>query len=541
MTPEHEDSGPESSRYDLAFIGTGISNTFTVIELLTRLELQKARFVKVLLIDRDADLFKGIPYGNRSGNLGLIISRLADFLPQAHQQPFEEWLASNRERAFERFFALGGNCVEDWRAKFWHQVEAGEVADLYLPRYIFGLYFEHIARRAIERAREQRVAFCETAVGEVIDLDRANGGFNVLIRSQGGVETSFHADRVVLGLGSAPSKRILKPPSEAFPTPPGCALIDDPFEPGIADMLERVRVALKRSPTANGRVLIVGSNAGALDVIFNLMNDREIAEGISRIEVMSMSGKWPELYHSRPSGSRPKVEYRALSELASRESILADDIFEAVRQDIDAARQEGFTITDSFSDIAIGFNSLLDRLAPQEKLRFACQTGTRIGAMQRRVGEDYWNVISGLMRADKLVVRRNRFPAGAGSSYVEQDSTAVDGESPKADLDLGQEDLLAIINCSGSGRLSGLRSFPALLCLLLERGWLRPTGSDFGIRVNDDLETDTPRLYATGPMLTGNVVQGGPVWNVEHCGRIAGFGRQLATHLVDREFAESPR
>jgi uncharacterized NAD(P)/FAD-binding protein YdhS len=512
-------SGPGASTFDVAFVGTGISNTFTLIELLTLLERQRPGSARVLLIDRDADFFKGVPYGDRSGDLGLIISRLSDFLPDTHLGQFGEWLAANRDRAFERFFALGGEGVETWRGKYWHEVEAGEIADLYVPRYIFGLYFQYIAERAIERARAQGVASCDTAIGEVVDLERTDDGFTIVTRNDSGGEERFHAHRVVLGLGSAPSRRILEPQFGALPSPPGCALIEDPFEPGIADMLDRIRAAADLAEGADGRVLIIGSNAGALDVIFNLMNDRTIASSIRLIEVMSTSGKLPELFHAQPAQLRPALAHRALNQLASRETVLADDILEAVRQDIDSARRGGFTISDTFSDISAGFNSLLERLPPEERLRFACDTGPRIGALQRKVGLDYWSVVDDLFREGRLVVTQSRFPEGAG--------------------DLERGDLLAIVNCSGSERLSSPLLHSELIGNLLRRAWLRPTGSDLGICVTDDLETDTPGLYAIGPMLTGNVLQDGPAWNLEHCGRIDLFARQLAAHLVDRAFAGS--
>jgi uncharacterized NAD(P)/FAD-binding protein YdhS len=507
------DEMPESgsSTYDVAFVGTGISCTFTLVEFLARLEERKSGVTRVLLVDKDPDFFKGVPYGSRSGDLGLIISRLSDFLPATHIGRFGDWLAANRDEAFERFFSLGGDGVETWRSKYWQDVEADQLGDLYLPRYIFGLYFEHIATQAIERALEQGVATCDTAVGEVVDLDRSDDGFTVVTRDHGDREVSFTARRVVLGLGSAPSRSALA--TESFPIPDGCALIDDPFQPGIADMMERIRGSIAGAASGRGRVLVIGSNAGALDVIFNLMNDRTISAAISRLEVLSMSGKLPELFQTQPAGIRPALAHHALNQLASRDSILADDILEAVRQDIDTARKGGFTITDTFSDISAGFNSLLKHLPPKEKLRFACDTGPRIGALQRKVGLDYWSVVDGLERDGRLVVTQSRFPAGTG--------------------ELEDMDLLAIINCSGSERLSSAQLQSELIRNLLERGWVRPTGSDLGICVNDDLETDTPGLYVMGPMLTGNVLEDGPAWNLEHCGRIDLYGRQLAAHLVE--------
>lgn len=502
--------------YDLVFVGTGISNTFTLIELLARLEQQKAPFARVLLVDKDPDFFKGVPYGNRSGDLGLIISRLSDFLPQSQLPPFAEWLAANREPAFARFFALGGDFVEKWRSTHWSDVEAGAIADLYLPRYVFGLYFEHLARRAIDRAHERGVASCETVVGEVVDLERTAGGFTVVSQDPDGREVRFDAHRVVLGLGSTPSKRLLEPKAGASSTPVGCALIDDPFDPGIADMLDKIRDAVGQANGERGRVLVIGSNAGALDVVFNLMNDPVIASAIQQIDVLSRSGRFPELFYAHLAGSVPPFASRALKELATRDSILADDILEAVRQDIDSAHQDGLTITDTFWEISVGFNSLLDRLSAQEKARFAADTGPRIGALRRRVGQDYWGVVDGLMGEGRLVVSPSLVPAGSGAGDFERD------------------DLLAIVNCSGSEPLNAPELHSVLMRGLLERGWLRPSGSDFGIHVNDDLETDTPGLYVIGPMLTGNVLRGGPEWNLEHCGRISQFARQLATHLIDR-------
>lgn len=508
-----ESSPSDRETYDLVFVGTGISNTFTLVELLARLEQQAAPFARVLLIDKDPDFFKGVPYGTRSGDLGLIISRLSDFLPATQLPPFAEWLAANRGQAFARFFDLGGDFVENWRSAHWPDVEAGAIADLYLPRYVFGLYFEHIARRAIDRAHEQGVASCETVVGEVVDLERTDDGFTVVSRGPDGREVRVDAHRVVLGLGSTPSKRLLEPQAGASS---GCAPIDDPFDPGIADMLVKIRDAVGQANGERGRVFIIGSNAGALDVIFNLMNDPAIAAAIRQIDVLSRSGKFPELFYAHLAGSVPTFASPALKELAGRDSILADDILEAVRQDIDSAHQDGLTITDTFWEISVGFNSLLDRLSAHEKARFASDTGPRIGTLRRRVGQDYWGVVDGLIREGRLLVSQSLVPAASGAG------------------DFGRDDLLAIVNCSGSEPLSAPELHSALMRSLLERGWLRPSGSDFGIRVSDDLETDTPGLYLIGPMLTGNVLRGGPEWNLEHCGRISQFARQLATHLIDR-------
>ena len=59
--------------------------------------------------------------------------------------------------------------------------------------------------------------------------------------------------------------------------------------------------------------------------------------------------------------------------------------------------------------------------------------------------------------------------------------------------------------------------------------------SGAGIAVGDGLEA-ADRIHVMGPLLAGNVVDGGPVWHMEHCGRISAygdrFGRRLSTVLA---------
>jgi hypothetical protein len=40
------------------------------------------------------------------------------------------------------------------------------------------------------------------------------------------------------------------------------------------------------------------------------------------------------------------------------------------------------------------------------------------------------------------------------------------------------------------------------------------------------------RLYVMGPLLSGNLVEGRPVWHMEHCGRISSYGAELGRRLA---------
>jgi hypothetical protein len=41
-----------------------------------------------------------------------------------------------------------------------------------------------------------------------------------------------------------------------------------------------------------------------------------------------------------------------------------------------------------------------------------------------------------------------------------------------------------------------------------------------------------PGFYVMGPLLAGNVIDGSPVWHMEHCGRISAFGSALGPRLA---------
>jgi hypothetical protein len=42
-----------------------------------------------------------------------------------------------------------------------------------------------------------------------------------------------------------------------------------------------------------------------------------------------------------------------------------------------------------------------------------------------------------------------------------------------------------------------------------------------------------------GPLLAGNVINGSPVWHMEHCGRISTFGSALGPRLAGALVAEA--
>ena len=75
---------------DIAFIGSGLSSTFTLIEYINQLEEMPSLktshgndSVRIIMFEKDSWLWGGIPYGRRSGFTSLIITPLDEFLPES--------------------------------------------------------------------------------------------------------------------------------------------------------------------------------------------------------------------------------------------------------------------------------------------------------------------------------------------------------------------------------------------------------------------------------------------------------------------------
>jgi uncharacterized NAD(P)/FAD-binding protein YdhS len=66
---------------------------------------------------------------------------------------------------------------------------------------------------------------------------------------------------------------------------------------------------------------------------------------------------------------------------------------------------------------------------------------------------------------------------------------------------------------------------------LISSGVCRATPYGGGIAVDASLAA-APGFYVMGPLLAGNVINGSPIWHMEHCGRISAFGSALGPRLA---------
>src|ERR1700722_11970050 len=80
--------------YDIVIVGSGISCTSFLLQFLKKLENEAfpKKPVSIAVIEKDKELWKGVPYGNRSSANSLTITTLGEFVPPSEKEGFLNWL-----------------------------------------------------------------------------------------------------------------------------------------------------------------------------------------------------------------------------------------------------------------------------------------------------------------------------------------------------------------------------------------------------------------------------------------------------------------
>ena len=103
INSEQEINELGSTDIDIAFIGSGLSSTYTLIEFIKQLDnnnnfsssSNNDSLIRIVMFEKDSWLWGGIPYGRRSGFTSLIITPLDEFLPESELQIFIKWMSEN--------------------------------------------------------------------------------------------------------------------------------------------------------------------------------------------------------------------------------------------------------------------------------------------------------------------------------------------------------------------------------------------------------------------------------------------------------------
>ncbi|MFM1878037.1 MAG: hypothetical protein RLZZ241_903 [Bacteroidota bacterium] len=504
--------------FDIVFIGSGISSSFTLLHLLRRLkETQEPHPLKIGVLEKSNEFITGIPYGERSGSSVLLITDLKSFIPEPEKSLYISWLTANKERLLAEMSRSGGHKTQEWLKKHAAALDANHWEDLFIPRRFFGLYLTEKINELIEEHDKKGGVSVDFIQTEIVGLQKTNNHWE--INSKDG--TDFQGKRVVLGVGSLPTRRLWG--AAPIEEQNGLMVVNDIYNQGLDYTVEAMRAFLKNQNSVN--VAIIGANAGAVEILYRII-DAQLGEYCDSFYFVSSHGVLPDAYLDEEKlKSFAPVHLR---DLANESVISASDIYDASQKDIDVAEAMALGARSSVGVISSAIGQLLGKLNHKELELFAARYGNEIGRRQRCAGSHYIDNI-------KALEDHGRFKHIAGRFQDLVESKDSEGYYLQIkDTNSGlfssiEKPISLVINCTGSTDLQS-EDTPELLRNILAKNLAKANDSGIGFEVNDKLQTQGG-LFVVGPMLGGNVIQGKAVWHVEHCGRIVWLSGMLAEVL----------
>ena len=504
--------------FDLALVGSGVSSAYTLRHFLALLaEDRPARPVRIIVFEKSGEFWSGVPYGRLSGRASLLISPLKEFIPQEKERAdFKAWLNEHRARLLDPAAAPAGPLSARWQRENAAAIAAGDWDPLYLPRHLFGCYLREKVSAALADAAAQGLIEFQFVTSGITDIERV-GDLHRLI-PDAGETAAVLAKKVVLAIGSPPyagSARASEAEAASF--------IDDMSAPSLDANLQRICASLR---TTNRRqVLIIGSNASALETLYHLADSAEAMSLIDKIIMLSPDAAFPHRINREiPASTHRFTHLDALADLAPP---VSQDILTAVQKDVAAAAAEGLNIADLYGEISQRMIAALCRLERGEQEKFVALHGVETGKLQRRAGPQYLDAAHRLIADGKLEMHAGRFveylpdaAGGPGFTYLEGRTGG-----PK----IMASPISVIVRCAGFQDVA--KSSSTLLQNLIRRGLGAPNASQRGLAINAEYEA-SPGCYVMGPLVAGNIIGTVKVWHAESCTRIIQLSQNLAAILA---------
>ncbi|MCY7366795.1 MAG: FAD/NAD(P)-binding protein [Chamaesiphon sp.] len=514
------------SAYDLAIIGAGISSAYTLINYISLLEQQSnPRSMKIAVVERTGEFWAGVAYGDRTGYNSLLITSLREFLPQQlEREHFVAWLDRHRDWIFNLPEHQQGELSRKWLQTHAQELEQGSWDDLFLPRYTFGLYIQQQLTNVLDRAIAEGLIELDLLTAEVTDIERSADIYRLEIDRANEDPTAFDTKKVILAIGSPPNGSFDN--SQSSLASDGVCDIQDIYVPSIEFNIQRICRSLQDSDSNRRQVLIIGSNASTLEIIYGLNNSQVAKNLISKFLILSPNAAFP----SRISDRVVEFDYQPqhlVSLVQSPQSFTAAQILAAVEQDIAQAQSDRINIADTHPQISAMLIKAIDRLSLDEQHKFVDKYSVEIGKLQRRAGGEYLDVVDDLITQGKLefikgklIKYRSQADGGVGCEYLEGENRV-----PK----ILTAPIGVVINCAGFQGVK--RSSSPLMQNLINSGICVPNESDRGFLIDENFET-SKNFYLMGPLVAGNINSNLKVWHAESCQRIISFSKHLAAALI---------
>lgn len=519
--------------YDIAIVGSGIACSMTLCQLAERLKRIPvgSKTLRVVVIEKERDPWNGIPYGRRSSIGALAFQRLQEFLEEPERSDYIEWLVTNADSWLTTLSECGGPGAAKWISDNQSLIEQGKWGDLYLPRFLFGLYISSQTAHAVEWLSKAGIAKVSLLHGEATGMSRTPGKTHVIsVHHDNGARISVHASRVVLAIGSPPQQSIH---SGAVAGAHNYTHIDNIYSPSEDSSMRTIRQTLSSLPDKEmANILILGSNASALEVLYLINYRPEFRKLLNSVVVLSRSGRLPY----KICDETVQFELTALDSLRESSHFCAADLMAAITSDIRRAEGLGLNIADLRDPVGAAVSRLTASMHISEQKRFVCEHGVHFSRMMRRAGRDTRNAADELACSGILTTVKGEFrrlvPSPLGNGLM---SAVYAAAGCNAEI-THPVPFSITINCGGFEELDFCSS--RLINSLIDNEICRVNSTNRGFLVNDRLEA-SENVYLIGPLVAGNFNEKVRYWHVESASRIVGLAKLLAESLCDALFSSS--
>ena len=513
----------EIKHTDIAIIGAGIATSYALLGIIEDLGRSPVQIpVHLRIIEKYPEMFRGIPYGNRSGNTVLLINSLKSFIPQPQRDKFVAWLIANKQDLLDEFAQQGGSKAIKWIEDNRNSIDANNWEELFIPRFFFGRHISEVVEKAVEEAIRNGLITLSYIQGEVYDVKKHTSFFQIEVKDG----QNFTSKYVIISIGSLPNRKIVG--NQAVLRKDGYVVLNELYQEDFSTSFQLIREFLGNRGNKDTNVLVLGANASGLEVLYTFTDVLELDSKITSYTVLSSQGVMPD---SEIDVLRLQ-EYSPVNliELQDKAALNADQIAHAAISDLKNAEKIDLGAASTVGVISEKVGNLLKRLDFEEAKRFACLHGNEIGRRQRCAGSHYINSVSELMSQKRLVHLAGRY-VNLTPNTAENPSLILEymakGSEEKHPYD---KEFHLVFNCMGSTDLRSADT-PELLRNMMQNKLLTPNNSNIGFEVNHQFEA-SDGLYVIGPLLAGNVLDNKPLWHLEHCGRIIWSSGLMAKHLV---------
>ena len=273
-------------------------------------------------------------------------------------------------------------------AKNWYRfnkekLDQNELSEIFFPRFIYGDYLKYRMIKAMNKAKKN--VTIDYYHSKVIDLKK-NKNFQVNCADN----SRFYSKKIVLSIGSPNYNSLDKYTKSTF-----CKkiLIDDIYSPSLKS---NINLTISKDNLIN--LMIIGSNATTLEVLYNLYINDTSFKKINRVFIVSKSAELPAFMKNFDSNHSKDFKHFKL--LKENKCISSFKIIKCLKNELKEIPQD--QRSDYYNSISEEVIELFKKLDTSEQKKFVYKYGFDFITLTRRCGIEHYSAIKTLINSNKL-------------------------------------------------------------------------------------------------------------------------------------------